>query len=94
MSDERADRVERGARRAIENWKVGRDDFSELLIALEEEPVSDMRLRKIDAGLYVLEPACRGCDQRGEEVRQQPNGDLVCTRCGRITSLAVPEELR
>lgn len=33
---------------------------------------------------------CPGCDERGEAIRQQPNGDLVCQLCGRLVSSEEP----
>lgn len=35
---------------------------------------------------------CPGCDERGLDVRQEPTGDLVCHRCGRMVA-ATPEEV-
>jgi len=31
---------------------------------------------------------CPGCDEQGRQIRQQPNGDLVCLTCERIVSSA------
>lgn len=50
------------------------------------------KMREIAAEALATAPAeeerCRGCDERGVDVRQQPNGDLVCGRCGRLISSA------
>jgi len=45
--------------------------------------------------LEVLQLECPGCHpsggdryRDGEDIRQKPNGDLVCIACGRVTSEA------
>ncbi len=40
---------------------------------------------------YRVRPDCTGCDQRGEGIRQQVNGDLVCEMCGRMVAPTPPE---
>lgn len=38
-------------------------------------------------------PPCPGCAGKMPDVHQQPIGDLVCTRCGRIVNPAEPYEV-
>jgi len=51
--------------------------------------MTDAGLGEAIEGLYEVYgvPApCPGCDERGEDIRQLPDGDLVCTRCDRVVS--------